>query len=222
MQHYNNGVLFSYLERENSTFGVIRITKSLEAKSVLQFSAEDVDYISDDFKASEAGYAYTIGDAGKVTFCVGTSAGTTNRISLPKGRKIHSFDLAGETLIVSLAATDKNNPAGIQVFDLNTGALISEQTNNMPSLYSISASEQGQICSFSFSPNTINSQPPSLKVYSLTNQIEEIAVDTSAISGSFFKTLSNGQNFLAATYGFNKSPEFWIVSQAISKDAGNG
>ncbi len=212
LQHYDNAVLCSYLERECTAFGVMKLTKTFESEPVLHFRTEGVDYISDDFKASEVSYAYTIGNAGKVTFYVGTSAGTTNRISLPKGRKIHSFDVTSEVLIVSLAATDKNNPAGIQIFDLSTGELILEQVDSMPSLYSISVNEQGQMCGFSFSPNVTPSRPHSLKLYSLKNQVEEIAVDTSAVSGSFFKTLSNEKNFLAAAYGYEQTPEFWVVS----------
>ena len=223
LQRYDSGVLFSYLEsvefweQKSNTFGVIKIGESFEAESILQFSSEDVDYISDDFKASETGYAYVIGDGGKVTFCAGTSKGTTTQISLPQGRKIHSFDVINETLIVSLAATDKNTPAGIQVFDLNTGDLILEQTDNMPSLNSICANECGQLCGFSFSPNAVKAPPPSLKVYSLTNQVEELTIDASVISGSFFNLFSNGKDFLAAIYGFSEEPKFWIISQGANR-----
>lgn len=126
------------------------------------------------------------------------------RISLSEGRKIHGFDVTGETLIVSLAAdkTNLNHMTGIQIFDLNTGEPISEQIDRASPLCSISVNEYDQMCGFSSS---------ALKLYTLQDQVEEIIADTSAVSGEFFKILSDEKNFLAAAYGFDKNPKFWVV-----------
>lgn len=205
LQHYDNAILFSYLERENNAFGVMKITNTIEVEPILYFSTEEFDYISDDFKASKNSYGYAIGDAGKVTFCVGTSAGLTNQISLPEGKRIHGFDVTDEMLIVSLAAdkTDLDGLAGILIFNLATGEPILENVDSADPLYSISVNEHNQMCGFCKS---------TLQLYTLQDRIEEIPADTSTVSGGFFKILSNGSNFLVATYGYNKRPEFWVVS----------
>lgn len=213
LRRYDNAVLFSYLNETGDEFGVTKITETFASEPVLLFSTKEFDYISDDFRASDGSYGYTIGEESKVTFCVGTSDGKTNRIALPEGRKIHGFDVTKDKLFVALAAdeTDLTITSGIQVFDLKTGQLIFEQTDQVPWLYAISANEYGQICGFS------NSM---LKMYTLQDQLEEYEVDFTDISGSFFKILSDEDDFLVATYGFNKSPEFWIVSfeSAVKED----
>lgn len=214
LQHYDNSILFSYLDREGASFGVVKITETFEADTILHFRTEDVDYISDDFKASKNSYGYTIGESGKVTFCVGTNSGTTNRISLPEGRKIHGFDVTGDTLIVSLAADemDLNKPAGILTYDLITGEPILELEDRSPPLYSISANEYEQMCGFSQS---------TLKFYTLREQVEKITTNTSTVSGEFYKILSNDNDFLVVTYGFETPPKVWLIHSNNSKLVNN-
>ena len=205
MQHYDNAILFSYFNETANEFGVTKITETFEPEPVLLFNTKDFDYISDDFRASDDSYGYTIGDGGKVTFCVGTSDGSENRITLPEGKKIHGFDVTKNKLVVSLAAdeTGANTAPGIQVFDLHTGDLIFEQADKVPALYSISVNEHDQICGF---------DNFTLKMYTLQDRLEEHEIDSTDISGSFFKILSYKDNFLVATYGFDKNPEFWVIS----------
>ena len=205
LQHYDGGVLFSYLDETGETFGVTKITETFGTEPVLRFDAGEADYISDDFRASDGSYGYTVGEEGRVTFYLGTSDGKERRISLPEGRKIHGFDVSGDRLVVSLAgdAAETITWPGLQVFDLDTGACILEKTDNAPALYPIAVNERGRLCGFSGSQ---------LKAYICGEQLEEQEIDAPDISGSFFKILSHGDDFLAAAYGFDKDSEFWLLS----------
>lgn len=205
LQHYDNAVLFSFIDRENKTFGLTKISGSFDLEPILLFDSENVDYITDDFRASEGSYGYAVGEAGKITFYVGMSDGTETQISLPTGRKIHGFDLTKNELFVSLAGdgASSDSGTGIQIFDLRTGELLSEQMRKAMPIYSISANEYNQICGV---------RDFVLQYYTWGDRIEEITVNTSDISGGFFKILSYDKKFLVATYGYDKNPEFWIIS----------
>lgn len=205
LYRHDNAVLFSYYDNSENIFGLKKIDSKFNVEPILTFDSEEYDYISDDFRASEAYYGYMVGKDSCVTFYVGHGTETPIKISLPEDRKIHGFDLNEKYLAVSIAegSSSKTYPPQIEVFDLQTGKLrFVEESISLP-LYFISLTDNNKMCGFYFSI---------FKAFNIDNSITEINLDTSAIQGSFFKIFSDNNQFLIVAYGYDVEPKFWRLS----------
>ena len=199
-------VLFSYSDDDAGTFGVNKITQDGSVTPLLCLRESEAEYLSDNFSASDTGFAYAVGKSDRLTFYYGTADGTAlQEFSLPQGEKIYGFSLAGNALLVSLApaAEDNGRLRGVLAqFDPTTGQQINCTALDGP-LYNLSVNQNGQISGFIFSVFHVFSLP--LKSSSISKQ--------SSVSGDFYRIYPGTTDFLVQIYGYSISerPTLWQV-----------
>ncbi len=196
-------VIFSYMnELTDGEFGVKKITSNLNVEPLLTFTPDQADYMSDDIVASKDHYIYSVGEKGQVSIYIGSTNGERKKINLQKGEKICSVGITSDWILVS-----KNKPPTegggycLERFDLQGNS--AELYTMKEPLYFITGTDTNRFCGFT--PST------PIKLFTITNTIEPIEVDSTKINGAYQSALSNGTNFVVTSYDQN-IPRIWLIS----------
>ena len=197
-------VLFSYSDDDAGTFGVNKITQDGSVTSLLCLRENEAEYLSDDFSASDTGFAYAVEKSDRLTFYYGTADGTAlQEFSLPQGEKIYGFSLAGNALLVSLApaAEDSGRLRGVLAqFDPATGQQTGCTALDGP-LYNLSVNQNGNIGGSVFS------------VFQILSPTGEPTAAQSSVTGTLAHIYPGVNNFLIQIDGDTpERPALWQVT----------
>lgn len=197
-------VLYSYFDYSRGCFGLNKINSNFEVEPIIDFSLSEVDYISDDLVTSASNYAYAIGEREKVTFYIGVG-NQEKKIVLPKGTRIHGFDITEQHLVVAIAPNEEGGgqEAKIELYCLESGKLTNRHLLN-GAIYKITMNESKVICGFNSFVMTL---------FELAHDdFQKIDVGETLIHGDFYNVYSDGNKFLISIYEFASIPKLWVVS----------
>ncbi len=200
------GVLFSYHDYQTDEFGLSLLDPNLRVTSVLDFTAADTDYISDDFASSSNYAVYAAGQDPAVVFYVvqADDLSTPFPVVLSAGEKIHGFTVNDEVLYVSVTESEggKGETPCVKTADLKTGQWLDALSMDLP-LYRITANEENEICGFQYS---------TFCLYRVDGALHKESLGDTLIQGDFGAVFSWGERFLVALDRMEGSPRVWLIS----------
>ncbi|MGI6498234.1 MAG: hypothetical protein ACOX0U_05360 [Oscillospiraceae bacterium] len=205
-------VVFGYGDYGDS-FALNVLTPDFTVSPLLSFpwrTLEGTEWITDDFRTSDAHFAYPVGRDGQVVFYVGQMGQEPVQIALPKGEKLYAFDIADDQLLVSRTNQTAGGTFCIERLDL-TGASLEVYETDMQ-YQGICLNDLSQFCVF-------GANLP-LGVFAIVqNAIQPVDVDTTFLASTWNLVLSNGADFILASQSPNEYPDIWRISLKSSPAA---